>query len=654
MTAVVPLLSNPLAATLSGVRQAAFEACPESLAIVSKGLIVGANSAFAHLFGYSSSAELQGRPLADLLPRNHRCAHPWNGSSSSSNGCGYPGCRYEGRHKDGSRALMESYCSEFECQGDKYLVVAAHRVSQPERRRLFRDTERRYRTIFDAAATGIVQCTVDGRVVESNSAVERMLGYGRQELRGMHFKSFTHPEDYALDLELFQEMVAGKRENYQIELRFLRKDQTYGWCRLNVSLVRDPGGEPAFVIGMVEDITEQKRAEQQLRESQKMEAVGRLVGGVAHDFNNLLTAVTLYSDLIANALKPGSPLHRHVKEIRLASSQGAALIQQLLAIVRQQAAEPQVLSVNEVIVSMHEMLARLIGENVQLVTNLAGDLHTVKIDSTQLHQVILNLVLNARDAIVGSGRIHLQTRNCDCDLRVERHGNDPLTDNCVELEIADTGGGMDANTLSHLFEPFFTTKTPGKGNGLGLAVVHGIVKQAGGTIQVASLVGQGTRVVIRLPIAKEAVASPNIPARRPKPGTGHESILLVEDDAAVRRSVRRILTSFGYQILEATNGNEALRVSDRHAGRIDLLLSDLVMPGLSGREVAQKLRERRPDLRVVFISGYDQGQLPGGDSEGAGVVLFRKPFTGAALAHKVREVLDGACRIRGMSPNRKR
>jgi two-component system, cell cycle sensor histidine kinase and response regulator CckA len=537
---------------------------------------------------------------------------------------------------------MESYCSEFEWDGRKYMVVTAHRLSQPERRRIFRDTERRYRTIFNAAAIGITQCTVDGRVVETNSALERMLGYSRQELRGMHFKSFTHPEDYALDLELFQEMVAGKRENYQIELRFLRKDQSYGWCRLNVSLVRDPGCEPAFVIGMVEDITDQKRAEQQLRESQKMEAVGRLVGGVAHDFNNLLTAVTLYSDLIASTLKPGSPLQRHVNEIRLASEQGGALIQQLLAIVRQQAVEPQVLSVNEVITSMQDMLARLIGENVELVTDLAPDLRSVKIDPTQLQQVILNLVLNARDAIVGNGHISLQTRNCDNNCSLNSCGNELAMANCVLLEVTDTGTGMDANTFSHLFEPFFTTKTPGQGNGLGLAMVHGIVKQAGGTIQVKSEIGQGTRVSLRLPLAQEGVLQLPAASRRPAAKPGHETILLVEDDAAVRRSIHRILAAFGYQVLEAANGNEALRVSSGHIGAVDLLLTDLVMPGLNGREVARQVREQRPNLPVLFISGYDRGHLPDGTKEEAGLIVFRKPFTGSALASKVREVLDSA------------
>lgn len=653
MTCIVPIRSQPVSVASADLRPAAFEACPESLAVVSEGILVHVNPAFAHLFGYSHEAELQGKPLADLLPDKHRCARLSKGTASLPSSCGYPGCRYQGRHKDGSSSSMESYCSEFEWQARKYILVTAHRLSHGERRRLFRDTEKRYRTIFNAAAVGITQCAMDGRVMESNSAIERMLGYTRQELRGMHFKSFTHPEDYALDLELFQEMVAGKRESYQIELRFVRKDQSCGWCRLNVSLVRDPGGEPAFVIGMVEDISEHKQAEQQLRESQKMEAVGRLVGGVAHDFNNLLTAVTLYSDLIASGLKPGSPLHRHVREVRLASEQGAALIQQLLAIVRQESVEPQVLSLNDVIASMQNMLARLIGENVELATDLASQLRTVRMDPTKLQQVILNLVLNARDAIPGSGRISLQTRNCDDHCCSNPPGNETDLSPCVVLEVNDTGTGMDANTISHLFQPFFTTKEPGRGNGLGLAMVRGIVKQAGGQIHVRSALGQGTQVSIRLPMVEETM-QPALASRRPAAKRGHETILLVEDDAAVRRSAHRILGSFGYQVLEASEGNEALRTSREYTGAIDLLLSDMVMPGMSGRVLARRLRDQRPDVRVLFISGYEQGQLPGSSKEEAGLALFRKPFTATALANKVREVLDGGSEQLFIQPTKKK
>ena len=617
---------------------AAFLACPESLAVVERGVIQAANPAFASLFGYPSTLNLHGKRLADLLPSKHPCGSSGQGAFDSAN-CGFPGCHYQRRRENGSHAWLESFCSEFDYDGRKLQIVTAHELSQRERRRLSRDSEKRYRAIFGAAAIGIVQCSMDGRVVESNYALEQMLGYTHQELRGMHFRDFIYRDNGELDLRLFQEMVAGTRDRYQVELRFLRKEKSYGWCRLNVSLVRGPAGEPAFVIGMVDDISEQKRAEQQLCEAQKMEALGRLVGGIAHDFNNLLTAVILYSDLIAAGLDHGSRLHRHVGEIRMASEQGAALIQQLLSIVRQQPVEPQVLSISDVVIHMRDMLARLIGENIELVTALTPCAANVKIDPAQMQQIILNLVLNARDAMSEGGTITIETRICEGPHSTSNDDDELSLVRCAEMIVRDNGTGMDSATLSHLFEPFFTTKTPGQGIGLGLATVHNIVKQAGGNITVQSQVGSGTSITIRLPQVEDATQG--VPRfKRTASKKGRETILLVEDDSAVRHSVGRVLTRSGYKVLKATNGAEALRVSRGYDGRIDLLLTDLVMPGISGREVARCLCQQRLDLSVLFTSGYDQGQLLTSSDELAGLNLFRKPFTGTALASKVREVLD--------------
>jgi two-component system, NarL family, sensor histidine kinase UhpB len=265
--------------------RAAFEKCPQGIAIVQNAHIHRSNRAFASLFGYSVARELEGRPLSDLLPISHPCAATLRTPGDAFVDCGYPSCQFEGRRNDGSHNRMESSCVPLEIDGETYLLLLARDISTQERRRVVRDSEKRYRAIFDAAAIGIVQCTMDGRVVESNPAVERMLGYTRAELRGMHFRDFTHPEDVQADLELFGEIVSGKRDHYEVEIRSLRKDRSYGWVRLTVSLVRGPAGEPEFTIGIVEDITERKLAEAQLREAQKMEAVGRVVGGVAHDFN---------------------------------------------------------------------------------------------------------------------------------------------------------------------------------------------------------------------------------------------------------------------------------------------------------------------------------------------------------------------------------
>ncbi|MBZ5599832.1 MAG: PAS domain S-box protein [Acidobacteriia bacterium] len=618
--------------------QAAVAACPESLAVIESGQILYANRAFAQMFGYRYSAELKGRALADFVPPGRACTRPsfQNADASPESECGYPTCEFASTRQDGTPIRVQSSCSSFRAADRTLLILSARDISHSERRRLCRESDKRFRAIFDAAAIGIVQCTTDGRIVESNPAMERMLGYSHAELRGMHFRDFIHPDDLPVVRQLFQEMVTGKRDWYQNEVRYLRKDGNCGWARRTVSLVRGPDGNPEFAIAMVEDITERKQAEQQLREAQKMEAIGRLVGGVAHDFNNLLTGIMLYCDLLLAGLDHNSRLRHHVDEIRMAGEHGGALIQQLLAVARQQVVEPRVLSMNQVVTGMRNLLSRLIGENIELVTELADDLWSVKMDPAQAQQIILNLALNARDAMPDGGRVTLHTRNCT-NLCGEGEGQDRDAIPCIELMVTDTGCGMDAETRSHLFEPFFTTKQTGQGNGLGLATVHSIVEQDGGTIAVESEVGEGTRVIIRLPRVK-AESEAAAPTSLGTPALiGHETVLLVEDDSAVRQSARRVLSQCGYSVLEAASGTEALKVCHHHPGNIDVLVVDLVMPGMSGREVARRLQSARPDLRVLYISGYNQTER---NSHPEKIVLFRKPFTGSALAQKLREVLD--------------
>jgi two-component system cell cycle sensor histidine kinase/response regulator CckA len=342
---------------------------------------------------------------------------------------------------------------------------------------------------------------MDGRVVESNPAMQRMLGYSAEELQGLHFRTFTHPEDVDLDLELFQEMVEGKRDHYQIELRYLRKDGGWGWVRLTVSAVRAVGGKPEFAIGITEEITERKRAEEQLREAHKMEAIGRLAGGVAHDFNNLLTGIGLYCDLLISSLGKDSRQRHYVEEIRLAGEHGAGLIQQLMAVARPHAVEPQILSLNDVVTEMTGLLSHLIGENIHLSKRLAPDLRGVKMDPTQAQQIVLNLVLNARDAMPQGGHIEVETGNVD---RRFPSGKGVQRGPWVQLMVADDGCGMDTGTRARLFEPFFTTKQPGKGNGLGLSTVYNAVKQSGGNIGVETEPGRGTCIRILLPATEES------------------------------------------------------------------------------------------------------------------------------------------------------
>jgi PAS domain S-box-containing protein len=615
------------------VLAAALDACPECIAVVETAKVVYANSGFAKLFGYQTS-EVVGRPLSDFVPGNRTCT---NASRAVQEPCGYSTCEFATAQRDGVRIRVQTVCARFHAGPSELRVISARDITQHERRRLVRDSNKRYRAIFDAAAIGIVQCAPDGKVVETNAAAERLLGYTRQELRGMHFRDFTHEEDVARDGELFQELIAGGRDSYQIEVRCVRKDRSSAWVRLTVSLVRGPDGNPESAIGMVEDITERKQAEQQLREAQKMDAIGRLVGGVAHDFNNLLTGIMLYCDLLIGGLDPNSRPHHHAAEIRMAGEHGAALVQQLLAVARKQVVERRVLSFNDVVLNMRNLLSRLIGENIELQTHLDDDLWPIKMDQAQAQQIVLNLVLNARDAMPDGGRVVLETRN-STQCCAEHNDGKPELRPCIQFTVSDCGCGMDGQTRARLFEPFFTTKGPGRGNGLGLATVRSIVDQEAGMIEVQSEPGKGTQVSICIPRAREAElesarADREVDASSITAGT----ILLVEDDAPIRQAAQRVLSANGYSVIEAADGREALARASDLKMPIDLLLTDVVMPGLSGRDVARSLQALRPSLRVIYMSGYDH-EKPGNSDQD--IVFVRKPFSGDALLQTVRQAFD--------------
>lgn len=451
----------------------------------------------------------------------------------------------------------------------------------------------------------------------------------------MHFREFTHPDDVEKDQQLFQQLIGGKCDSYELELRYLGKAKATGWVRLTVSLVRGVDSRPQFAVGMTEDITERKRAEQRLREAQKMEVIGRLVGGVAHDFNNLLTGIHLYCDLLLAGLEKESRLHHHAEEIRMAGEQGAALIQQLMAISRQQVVEPRILSLNDVIVNTRNLLARLLGEKFELVTRLDSNLGLVKMDPAQIQQILFNLVLNARDAMAHGGSIVVETRQSEMDANASAGKRT----RAVTLTVADLGCGMDEETLSHLFEPFFTTKANGRGTGLGLATVYNIVRNNGGTIQVDSAPGRGTQVRVNLPQVF-AGAPVGLVEAAYSPKSGHETILLVEDNQAVRQAANKILSECGYIVLEAASGPAAIEVARHYSKAIHLLLADVVMPGMSGRDVARQLVAERPALKVLYMSGYEPAPEGAQKIERDPIVRFQKPFSGAALLDKLREILD--------------
>jgi nitrogen-specific signal transduction histidine kinase/CheY-like chemotaxis protein len=388
------------------------------------------------------------------------------------------------------------------------------------------------------------------------------------------------------------------------------------------------------------DITERKRLEQQFLQAQKMEAIGRLAGGVAHDFNNLLTVITGYGEVLLHGIPADDPARELVGEILTAAEKAAALTRQLLAFGRKQMFSVTVLNLNGLLTRVEPMLRRLIRENIELLLPLGPQLRPVKADSNQIEQVILNLTLNARDAMPTGGRLTIATANVELDEAFAVTHAEVKPGPYTMVSVSDTGAGMDASTKARLFEPFFTTKEVGRGTGLGLATAYGIIKQSGGYIDVESEPDQGARFTIYLPSVGEApVASEGPPADRQAPAGG-EVVLVVEDQAEIRSVVRQILERSGYTVLEAGQGIEALAVSDRHAGPIHLLVTDMIMPHMSGRELADQLARLRPALRILFLSGYtDDAVLRDGVLE-SGSAFLQKPFTPQALLQRVRELLN--------------
>jgi PAS domain S-box-containing protein len=403
--------------------------------------------------------------------------------------------------------------------------------------------------------------------------------------------------------------------------------------------ILDSEGRKLGAVAAMIDITERKFLEQQFRHSQKMEAVGHLAGGVAHDFNNFLTIITGYGQMIQRNLEPGSPMRAHVEEILKSGERAAALTHQLLAFSRRQDFSPRMLDLNAIVSSTVNMLHLLIGKDIELLTVLPAGLGLVKGDPGQIEQVIMNLAVNARDAMVNGGKITLETANVELDEAYARSHMQVRPGSYVMLAVSDTGCGMDATIQAHIFEPFFTTKEPGKGTGLGLATVYGIVKQHDGNIWVYSEPGQGTAFKIYLP--RVEMGATKVESHRPIASElrGSETILVVEDEQAVRSLMVRMLRSMGYWVLEASRADEALMVCLRHKGPVHLLLTDVVMPQKSGRDLLDHLRPLRPDIKVLFTSGYTEESLHRRSLE-SDAPFLQKPFTEEALARKVRDVLD--------------
>ena len=477
-----------------------------------------------------------------------------------------------------------------------------------------------------------------GNILLWNRAAEQTFGYTKEEMVG---KPYQPPDDDSARIyrEVFARVTAGVPVA-GFEIRGKKKDGTPLELSIYSAPMKDPKGRPLGVIAVIADLTEQRGLQDRLRQSQKIESVGKLAGGIAHDFNNLLTAITGYTDLLYLRL-PGDIGKRELSEIRKASDRAASLTRQLLAFSRQQVLQPKVINVNEVVGNLSSMLARLIGEDIDLETAL-GEVGPVKADPFQLEQVLMNLTVNARDAMPRGGRLTIETENVVLDERYARGHPDVKPGRYVMIAVSDTGIGMDSDTRARIFEPFFTTKAMGKGTGLGLSTVYGIVKQSQGHMWVYSEPGQGATFKVYLPLHTEAEepAVPTPPARVvPR---GWETILAVEDEESLLNLVAEILRDGGYHVLPAHGPKEALRILADYREPIHLLLTDVVMPGISGRALADKVGSERPGIRVLYMSGYTDNAIVHHGVLDHGVTFIQKPFTPDALIKLVREVLDAA------------
>ena len=420
-----------------------------------------------------------------------------------------------------------------------------------------------------------------------------------------------------------------------------RADGRIAWGIFTAIPVSDPEtGQMTGALVTFLDITERKHLEEQLRQCQKMEAVGRLAGGIAHDFNNLLTAIIGYSQLLLGRLEVGNPMQEELEEIRKAGERAASLTRQLLAFSRKELLQPQVLDLNALVANLDKMLRRLIGEDIELVTIFGPRLGRVEADPAQLEQVVLNLVVNARDAMPQGGKIVIETKNLELDEAYAHQHVGVSPGRYVMLAVSDQGCGMDAETLKHIFEPFYTTKHHAEGTGLGLSTVYGVVKQSGGNIWAYSEVGRGTTFKIYLPQVNEVVDARKTEAVSTAVAGGTETVLLAEDEKLVRKFVRSILEKSGYTVLEAHHGSEALRVALQHPGPIHLLLTDMVMPLMDGKLLAQRMVVLRPGIRVLYMSGYSENAVVHHGVLESGTAFIEKPFTVETLARKVREALD--------------
>jgi PAS domain S-box-containing protein len=604
-----------------------------------RGTITYVNPEFVRVYGYTPS-EIVGRTtpriLKSGLSSDTEYAAFWQMLSNNE----VVRREFVNRTKSGSLVQVECSANPIVSDGERvgFLAVQRDITARKATAAALKQSEMRYRALAEAAHDGIFIIDREGRIEYVNAGATEPFGVRSEDAIGKRIHDvFSREIADAMWQRVSTVFATGERHHSEDKF-----DTDNGEVWMDASLVplSMNGAAPDAVMGIARDITERKRLERQFLQAQKMEAVGRLAGGISHDFNNLLTAILGYSELLMDELRDQPKLASDIEEIQKAGQRARRLTQQLLAFSRKQVLMPQLLDVNASIDDLHLMLRRVIGEDVTIELERGADLEPVTADPGQFEQVVINLAVNARDAMPKGGKLRLSTANTDLDAAFVRAHDGAVAGRYVALTVRDTGVGMTGDVIAHAFEPFFTTKGVGKGTGLGLSTVYGIVKQSGGYITIDSLPGAGTTVVVYLPASRESAAQAAEPVSESAVVGGSETILLVEDDPAVRDLMARTLASRGYHVLESQDTSDALTIAASYDAPIDLLLSDVVMPGLNGPDLAQHIIPVRPDIKLLYVSGFTSDLSLDLARMSAKMAFLAKPFTADTLGRKVRECLD--------------
>jgi two-component system cell cycle sensor histidine kinase/response regulator CckA len=621
----------------------AMDSAVNGIAIVdAKGQHSYANAAFAQMMGHDTAESIIGRPWRDIYARQDvtrvegdireslRRSGKWRGPVNI--------------HRcDGSTLPVEMAITSLPDGG--VVCVSRDMTAKREADNARAQAEAKYRMLVEqvAAVSYIAELGMHGEWLYVSPQVETMFGFSAEEwlADSRAWTKHVHPEDH--NVVEAAEQASQRGERFQAEYRIVRKDGRVIWVSDTAVVVEGSDAHP-LMEGIIVDITERKQLETQLQQSRRMEAIGRLAGGIAHDFNNLLTIIKGYTELALQRPRISPELQADVERIEDASERASTLVRQLLAFSRRQVLQPKLLDLNSIVLGLDKLLRRLMDEEIRMSTIPGEDIGTIKADPGQMEQVIMNLVVNARDAMPKGGRLTVETANVDLDSAYASEHATVKAGRYVMLAVSDTGTGMSPETVAHIFEPFYTTKESGRGTGLGLSTVYGIVKQSGGYIWVYSELGRGSSFKVYLPRVEQAPEA--LPAIKPASGkqTGSETILLVEDQPQVRELARMALSEKGYTVLVASSPEDAETACSSHGTEIHLLLTDLILPGISGRELAKRLTARHPKMRVLYMSGYTFNIMAQGAAEGGmledGMAFLQKPFTPSALTEKVREVLD--------------